>query len=657
MRSTLLLFPLMVPVTLAAQQQVFFEDFEAPLPAFAPNTPDMGSVTSGDNTWLINNAYAGGSGTITCLGFPFSFTVPATQAQPGGITNPNGRYLHTTSTAAIASGVQNCCFVAADGLCAQPANHFARMTQDVSTVGSTSATLTFWWICGGGTSNYGEVYYSTNSGTTWNLISTPIAQYRNQTSWTQQTITLPELGGQSTLRFGFRFVNGTTLSAQDPGFGIDDVRITVPTVGTNTIATGDLATTVLCQGASIGMPYTVAGAWGSGNVFTLQLSDASGSFAAPVAIGTLLSNASGIITGIIPANTPPGAGYRLRVVGSDPQTVGAVGGLTYAVLAAPSAGIDATASLCKNTGTYDLLAFLGGTPADCGSWTGPNGAVPSGVFNTATDVGGQYVFTTACPGGCPQDEAVLLISLFDPANAGNNVTAAECEDNVPATLYGYVSGGSLSGIFFLNDQPVTNTILQDAGVYPLQYVVYGTGPCANDTAAISITVNAAPNVGASTTHTVCVNGASIDLLSLLVGADEGGTWTAPGGGPFDGTLVPSTSASGLYTYTIEGVAPCTDAQSFVAVVIDPCTGIGDVEERSLIQWGGQHGEGHLLIIPDDHRVVDVIAPNGSRVAQWQSTNVQGRQWLHLGEQASGAYSIRLMGPDGVRVLRLMHVAQ
>ena len=36
-------------------------------------------------------------------------------------------------------------------------------------------------------------------------------QYRNQTNWVQQTITLAAFDNQPTLRFGFRFVNGTSL--------------------------------------------------------------------------------------------------------------------------------------------------------------------------------------------------------------------------------------------------------------------------------------------------------------------------------------------------------------------------------------------------------------------------------------------------------------
>jgi hypothetical protein len=48
--------------------------------------------------------------------------------------------------------------------------------------------------------------------------------------------------------------------------------------------------------------------------FVAELSDASGSFANPVVIGTLASDlASGSIAAEIPANTPAGAGYKIRV--------------------------------------------------------------------------------------------------------------------------------------------------------------------------------------------------------------------------------------------------------------------------------------------------------------------------------------------------------
>ena len=86
------------------------------------------------------------------------------------------------------------------------------------------------------------------------------------------------------------------------------------------LRTGTVATTV-CAGSSISVPY-IAIDIGGGNTFTAQLSDASGSFATPISIGTLAGNASGTISAIIPANTPQGTGYRIRVVSSSPAVNG-----------------------------------------------------------------------------------------------------------------------------------------------------------------------------------------------------------------------------------------------------------------------------------------------------------------------------------------------
>lgn len=54
-----------------------------------------------------------------------------------------------------------------------------------------------------------------------------------------------------------------------------------------------------------------AAAPNAGNVYTVQLSNASGSFSSPVNIGTLASTAtSGTIAALIPAGTVSGTGYK-----------------------------------------------------------------------------------------------------------------------------------------------------------------------------------------------------------------------------------------------------------------------------------------------------------------------------------------------------------
>ena len=88
-----------------------------------------------------------------------------------------------------------------------------------------------------------------------------------------------------------------------------------------------------CAGTPVTVPFTASN-FTAGNVFTAQLSDASGSFGSPVSIGTLTGISTGNIAGLLPAGTAAGSGYRIRVVGSQPATVGADNGSNLTITAA-----------------------------------------------------------------------------------------------------------------------------------------------------------------------------------------------------------------------------------------------------------------------------------------------------------------------------------
>lgn len=640
---------------LLPQTVLFSETFEQVPSSFTLNTTDAGSTAGGDNTWIINNAYTGGSGSIVCLGFPFSFTVPTVAGQPGGITDPNGAYMHISSQAALNSGINCASFVAADGLCSNAANHFTRMTADISTLGQSDVTLSFWWLCGGGTNNYGEVYYSTNGGANWILLGNAPTQYRNQLFWVQQTITLPAFEEQATLRFGFRFVNGVTLSAQDPGFAVDDVIVSSAGAPAATVATSVIAPNSYCAGASITVPFSVTGSFDPGNIFTAQLSDAAGSFTAPTALGSLAATGSGSIAGTIPGGTPAGSGYRVRVIASAPATSGTESLTTLTISAPPSAGVGGTINICANTGIYDLYQLLGGSPSACGAWQGPSGSPFSGMFNSATDAAGSYVFTTNCPGPCPQDAATLMITVGPAPNAGADVMASRCASTPPASLFELLDGGDPNGSFSYQGAPVGPSILASPGVYELEYVVQGVAPCVNDTAQLVINVFAPPQAGTSTTLTVCVNASPVSLITLLGQADPGGSWTGPGGGVHSGMLQPSTDVSGIYTYYIQGQAPCPDAQAFVAVEIDPCTGIHELPSELTIRWLGQDQEGsHILQVGGRTISEFQIADASGRAVQGTLRHAgSGMVLLDLDAGSGGVYLIRLRSEQGLHMLRVI----
>jgi hypothetical protein len=101
----------------------------------------------------------------------------------------------------------------------------------------------------------------------------------------------------------------------------------VASIQTSSLASG------YCAGTALSVSFTANG-FSAGNVFTAQLSAAGGSFASPVNIGTLTGTTSSTIAAVIPAGTAPGTGYRIRVVGSQPATVGSDNGADIGIGAA-----------------------------------------------------------------------------------------------------------------------------------------------------------------------------------------------------------------------------------------------------------------------------------------------------------------------------------
>jgi len=105
-------------------------------------------------------------------------------------------------------------------------------------------------------------------------------------------------------------------SAGDSLYIDDMMTIFNPVLTTGTIS----PTTYIVDagnGAVISIPFTLTGTMYADNIVTAQLSDASGSFASPVVLGTLNTTTSGTINGMIPAGTTTGGGYRIRVVSSN----------------------------------------------------------------------------------------------------------------------------------------------------------------------------------------------------------------------------------------------------------------------------------------------------------------------------------------------------
>jgi hypothetical protein len=199
-------------------------------------------------------------------------------------------------------------------------------------------------------------------------------------------------------------------------------------VGTvsNTITTSTIAATQFCTGASISIPYTATGTFNAGNVFTAQLSNSSGSFASPVNIGTRTATNSGTINGTIPAGTPLGSGYRVRVVSSSPATTGSPN----------SANL-----LISNTQTWYLDADNDGwyvsTQSSCTSpGTGWKDAAPSGGSGDCNDNNNQVwrsstFFIDADGDGYDNGTQTVCYGTTIPSGYRETTLGSDCDDTNP----------------------------------------------------------------------------------------------------------------------------------------------------------------------------------------------------------------------------------
>lgn len=202
------------------------------------------------------------------------------------------------------------------------------------------------WVSMGGY-NTSRVYESTNGGTTWTNISTGlpnlpvfcIVQNKlentknhlyagtdrgvfvkdGSSDWVQFNNGLPNvMVTELDIYYDNAVPSNSRLRAATFGRGLWESDL-LPFAYSN-ILTGSIAgpfTVTASAGTSINIPYTVSTSF-SGNTFTAYMSNATGDFANETVIGSIASNSSGTISGNIPANTPSGSGYKIRVKSSSP---------------------------------------------------------------------------------------------------------------------------------------------------------------------------------------------------------------------------------------------------------------------------------------------------------------------------------------------------
>lgn len=282
------------------------------------------------------------------------------------------------------------------------------------------------------------------------------------------TFTVNQTNNNSPVTYRLYAYAEATGGTGGPGDGTgNDIVVNGIVSSVGTITTGTVSGSPFCAGATgINVPFTYspAGNFPNGTAtFTAQLSDGSGSFATPVNLQSVTSNASGSqsINVNIPGGTTNGTGYRIRVVSSSPSVNGSNNGANLTINNTTTTIAPATTqNIATSANGATLTVTEAYTPTSRqwkygttsgGPYTVNLGTATTQIPNFAT--AGTYYIVCESTYGAPCNTTItsnqVQINVSAPTPdiliTGNSVTIAD-GDNIPDladhTNFGSVAWGA-----------------------------------------------------------------------------------------------------------------------------------------------------------------------------------------------------------------------
>ncbi len=270
---------------------------------FTMNSGGPGS-NSGGNQWILNNNFTGAP--------TYNNTMPEDSTYSGTIAfAPYSEYLHIYDQP---SGITNCNY--------DPSNisdQFTYMTNGICTRGMDSIHFSFFYMCQGSPTAYGEVYYSLNNGP-WVQVGT---QCINKYKWQYVDITDPAFSDQDDVRFGFRWQNTAGPSVDSVAFAVDDINIVgyFNSAGI-TLIVDSVSPNPVCQGGILFIYWHLTDTLCDGT-YQIDLSGPTGIFNTTNAWVAGINNpqVSGAFAIILPTSSGPGMCYKIRISRTSPAPV------------------------------------------------------------------------------------------------------------------------------------------------------------------------------------------------------------------------------------------------------------------------------------------------------------------------------------------------
>ncbi len=240
-------------------------------------------------------------------------------------------------------------------------------------------------------------------------------------------------------------------------------------------------TTTFCAGDNITVNYFgFGGSWSGANVFSIELSNASGVFSGNTLTPTLTSTASsGSITSTLPSGLATGSVYRVRVN----STVPAVTGIQSTTLTINALPVLSVPNSCIGGGTVTFTQTAGGP----GNWSvNGGGSIISGTGVFTPSTAGCFTATYNPFSVCPTSKDFLVYPAEPSIAAPTNTCNTALSIPSVAAVSGFTVQYNIDGTGFTS----TPTAPSSPGCHTFIARYVNTSIC-GDTPALTASTNTA----------------------------------------------------------------------------------------------------------------------------------------------------------------------
>lgn len=374
-----------------------------------------------------------------------------------------------------------------------------------------------------------------------------------------------QYSGVASVRIPYTVANGTgyrvRVVSTSPYTEGRENGVNISISNCNLIEIDNLSTLTLCQGGFVNIPFDLAGTYNSGNVFTAELSDSSGSFSVPYSIGSITGTTPGVISAFIPSSFPLGSNYRIRINSSNPVVQSNVSGSLISIQSAPAVTLTSSKFLTFCLGdTATLFTNLSSTNPVKFQW------LKDGNISNAADtfstliVGsqGNYSVRITAQNGCLSNSNAMSVLTPAPGLANfSAVSTSVCEKNneVNFTDISFTSGITGRVWDVGNGLTFTDSVFSyhypKAGQYKATLTIFYPNGCV-DTASMFITIAPQTNIKFfANSDKQCLKGNSFQFYdSSNIGSGFYNREWLLGEGDFSTSLSPAKTFVNPGRYTI-----------------------------------------------------------------------------------------------------------